>query len=264
MGAHRSGAAGLPLFYTRTEQGGSRFEKQRNLVSWADGLDGGGSVAADEDGNVFLAWHANPRRTSDAGRGVFIRRSTNDGEEFSPEEQVDQGGGACACCALRAVVTSEGALHVLYRAAGGDVNRDMMLLSSAHGRGPFTTRRLDAWKVNACPLSTAALAAGPAGVWAAWETEGNIRLINAADTTPIAAVGRPGDSRKHPVVALNGADVLLAWIEGSGWAKGGRVAWQLRRAASRQVEESGTAGEVPRWGLAAVAPLPDGRFLLLH
>src|SRR5262249_38664040 len=47
-----------PMLYTRLNDDGTAFEPQRNVIRSAVGLDGGGSVAADRMGNVYVAWHA--------------------------------------------------------------------------------------------------------------------------------------------------------------------------------------------------------------
>src|SRR3954465_5839127 len=76
-----------PMLYTRLSPDGKSFEPQRNLIGSHPGLDGGGSVAADGEGNVFIAWHA-PRSGKPEGedaRQVFLTRSTDDGETFEPE-----------------------------------------------------------------------------------------------------------------------------------------------------------------------------------
>src|SRR5689334_11531803 len=47
-----------PMLYARLRDDGGAFEQQRNVVRHNPGLDGGGSVAADDAGNVYVAWHA--------------------------------------------------------------------------------------------------------------------------------------------------------------------------------------------------------------
>ena len=47
-----------PMLYTRLNDAGTAFEPQRNVIQSAPGLDGGGSLAADGAGNVYVAWHA--------------------------------------------------------------------------------------------------------------------------------------------------------------------------------------------------------------
>src|SRR5438034_5229778 len=55
-----------PMLYARMNDAGTAFEPQRNLMQFTSVLDGGGSVAADDAGNVYVAWHG---RTPDAIRG---------------------------------------------------------------------------------------------------------------------------------------------------------------------------------------------------
>jgi hypothetical protein len=77
----------------------------------------------------------------------------------------------------------------------------------------------------------------------------------------------PGTSttRKHPVLAANDrGELLAAWLEGTGWERGGSVAWQRYGSNGAVVGERGGADGVPPWGLAAAAPLAGGRFLLLY
>ena len=57
-----------PMLYTRLNDAGDGFEPQRNVIQRRPGLDGGGSVAADAEGNVYVAWHAPQLHKSDPGR----------------------------------------------------------------------------------------------------------------------------------------------------------------------------------------------------
>src|SRR5712671_1255240 len=52
-----SGKHGAPMLYTRLNDAGTTFEPQRNLMLHSFGLDGGGSIAADRAGNVYVVWH---------------------------------------------------------------------------------------------------------------------------------------------------------------------------------------------------------------
>src|SRR5262249_3837063 len=45
----------MPMLYSRRAAGSAEFEPQRNLMTQTHGLDGGGTVAADAAGNVFVA-----------------------------------------------------------------------------------------------------------------------------------------------------------------------------------------------------------------
>lgn len=260
---------GMPLLYTRLNDAGDAFDPQRNLATWVPGPDGGATVAADAGGRVFVAWHANPDRSSDAHRAVYLTRSDDDGGRFSREERVSpEALGACTCCSMRALVDRSGALLLLFRAAAADVDRDMTLLRSGDGGRTFSVARVDPWKLEACPLSSASLADGPRGVTAAWETRGQILFADLSSTG--AAAPSPQSAprtglRKHPVMSYNAAgELLLAWLEDTAWARGGAVAWQLYDREGRATAEQGSVQGVPAWGLAAVAPLPDGRFLVLY
>ncbi len=119
-------------------------------------------------------------------------------------------------------------------------------------------------------MSSEALVEGPNGVLAAWETQGQVRFarVEAEPLKLAAPVSAPGSgqNRKHPVLAVNPrGEVLLAWTEGTGWNRGGALAWQRYDAAGNPLGPMGRqAGGVPTWGLVAVAPRPDGGFLVLH
>jgi hypothetical protein len=58
--------------------------------------------------------------------------------------------------------------------------------------------------------------------------------------------------------------VLLVWTEGTGWQRGGRLAWQSYDAQGRPLGLHGEADGVPVWSFAATAALPNGDFLVLH
>src|SRR5947209_2473629 len=127
-----------PLFYTRLNDAGTSFEPERNVITYAYGLDGGSSVAADSEGNVYAVWHApQPGGASgEAGRAVFIARSRDQGETFDREAMAlpEPTTGACGCCGLRAFASQMGAVYILYRAASPSGSRaETLLVSRAHG-----------------------------------------------------------------------------------------------------------------------------------
>ena len=57
-----------PMQYTRLNDAGDAFEPQRNVIQRRPGLDGGGSVAADGEGNVYVAWHAPTEAKDESAR----------------------------------------------------------------------------------------------------------------------------------------------------------------------------------------------------
>src|SRR5256885_3755541 len=77
------------MYYTRLNDSGTAFEPPRNLITWAGKLDGGGTVAADRKGNVYVAWNGAPpdNKRNELGRAIFVARSTDEGKTFSREER---------------------------------------------------------------------------------------------------------------------------------------------------------------------------------
>src|SRR5579862_4367998 len=102
------GANGYPTAYqayTRLNDAGTAFEPQRNLITWATGVDGGGSVAADSEGNVYVVWHALANAKDESARAVFIAISHDDGATFAREKRANPlPTGACGCCGMKALV----------------------------------------------------------------------------------------------------------------------------------------------------------------
>ena len=260
-----------PMLYTRLNDAGTAFETERDVITAARGLDGGGSVAADPSGNVYVFWHApKPGNTNgEAGRATFVARSQDDGKTFGPEKlATSKPTGACACCGMKAFADGEGNVFVLYRAASEKVNRDEILLISRNHGTDFQIANAHPWTIATCPMSSASLAAGSKGVLAAWETVGQVYLASADPKTmqvtqPIAPSGT--GKRKHPVTVANGkGETLFAWTEGTAWAKGGAVAWQILDAEGKVTEEKGRANGVPAWSLATAYARPDGSFVIVY
>ncbi len=73
-----SGKPGAPMQYSRVNDTGDAFEPQRNMMHHSFGLDGGGSIAADRAGNVYLLGTGleNPRQRERAKR---VRRAGRSG-----------------------------------------------------------------------------------------------------------------------------------------------------------------------------------------
>src|SRR5882724_1322693 len=111
---------GSPMLYTRLNEAGDAFEPQRNVMTSTRHLDGGGSVAADDQGSVYVIWHGHlsDGPQDELHRAVFMAKSTDDGRTFAAERRVNPDStGACGCCGLKAFVDGKGTLDVLYRSA---------------------------------------------------------------------------------------------------------------------------------------------------
>lgn len=268
----RNPTRGAPLLYTRMNGAGTGFEPERNLMQFTFGLDGGASVAADPFGDVDVVWHGQAGSgKGESSRRLWIARSTNGGKTFSREAPAyAEPTGACGCCGARAFADRHGSVYALYRAATAGVDRDMILLTSRDRGARFEGTRLHHWKLNACPMSSESFAESPADVLAAWETRGQVYFtaIDPATLEPgsITAAPGSGDDRKHPTVAGNArGETLLAWTEGTGWQKGGSLAWQLFDRSGKPMSDKGRLeGVVPVWGLATAVARPDGGFTIVY
>jgi hypothetical protein len=261
-----------PFLYTRSNVDGTAFEPQRNLTRRSYGVDGGGSIAADANGDVYAAWHALPvgGGTGEDHRLVWIARSANDGTTFAEEQPAwHEATGACGCCALRLFAPSVNGLYLLYRSATSLTHRDIYLLESNDKGRSFRGSRVQSWNIGACPMTSMSLAVSGARVLGAWETAGQV-YFGAIDSeaatiaTPIAAPGE-APARKHPrLAAAADGDTLLVWTEGTAWARGGSVAWQAYDRSGRQVGARGAAPGMPVWSFAAAAARTDGRFVVIY
>lgn len=262
-----------PMLYARLNDAGDAFEPQRNLIQTAFGLDGGGSVAADGKG-VYVAWHAPaPGAKGEENRRVWLTTSTDEGKSFGQETAISPAfTGSCGCCGMR-VASAAGQPLVMYRGAQDVVHRAMYLLTRDPGKDAFTHVKLQDWDTGVCPMSTMSFAAGTAGTIAAWETEGQIHFTHLKNgvNAPTSIAEAPGKAgrRRHPAVATNGREVLLAWTEGMGWNKGGSLAWQVFDAGNQPQMNAkggdyGRADGVPVWSVITAVALPDGRFVITY
>jgi len=263
----RGGVKQTPMWYARLAPAGTAFDSQRPTGLHTKYLDGGGSIAADRTGQVHIVWHAAGIQDGEPYRRIYVATSTDDGARFAPEKAFAVDGGACGCCGMEALADHSGRLHLLYRSAGAMIHRDAMWVTIDR-TGASTPVRLQAWELSACPMTTFAMASTSDAIVAAWETQQQIySAVLSADgrrvsqATPVAGTG----IRKHPSVAINAqGDRLIAWTEGTAWARGGSVAWQLEDRAGRQLSAAANAGAVPVWGLVSAIARPDGSFLILH
>ena len=247
-----------PMLYTRLADKGDVFEPQRNLIHSHPGLDGGGSVAADQAGNVYVAWHAPDAGDGEADRQVWVTRSSDEGKTFDPESAaVPMKTGVCGCCGLAIAAAEKGVVTIVFRSATEMVNRDVHVLWSKDYGKTFQIAVVDPWRIGMCVMSTASIAPDNGAFVSAWETKEQIRIgtLNAGTGQMGKLISVPGSAKalKHPSVAVDArGNFLVAWTEGTGWNKGGAVAWQVFDAGGSPIAAAaGRADGLPAWGVPA-------------
>lgn len=258
-----------PMLYARLDNGGKEFEPERNLIHSAYGIDGGGGIAADRQGRVYVFWHAPiPGHQGEQWRRVWMARSDDDGNTFKPERiAFDNPAGACGCCSLNAFADRAGKVYVLFRGAQDTVHRDMYLLESADHGSTFRGSDISKWDVGYCVMSSEAFASGPSSAFAAWETEKKVhygRIGPGSGVSGEGIVSGTGVNEKYPSLAIgNDGQLLVAWTEGMGWKRGGSVHWRVLDKNLRP-GSVGSADGVPAWSLVAAYPAPNGKFVVLY
>jgi len=257
------------LWHARSGDGGVAFSAQRDLVQWAGQLDGGGMVASDGQGRVLVAWHGAAASAKGEGqRQAVIALSTDDGLTFAREAPAwAEPTGACGCCRVALAAASDGGVWLAYRSAVPGGGRDLFLLSSSGPGKGFAGSMIGPWRVQTCPLSTAAIAPLPGGrALIAWQTGEQIHLARAqgGTVTNLGTAPGQGSARKHPALAVAGdGGFVLAWTEGTAWARGGSLAWQRYGADGRALGAPGRADGVPPWSLPTAVARGDG-FVIVY
>ena len=269
----KTGRTGMPMLYARSNPAGTAFEPQRNLITQTTNLDGGGSVAV-VDRSVYVGWHAHPAsgEGGEDARRVVIAKSRDEGVTFSKEEPIsDAATGVCGCCGLRLFAAPGGAIHALYRSATNGTGRNVYSLVSRDGGSTFESRKIFDWNIGACPMTTTAMspANGKDKILRAWESDGQV-YYSSTDAgskivEPPLTAPKETTRRKHPRIATNArGEVLLVWTEGTAWAKGGSLAWQIFNADGSPSSIKGTRPDLAVWNFAAVVPRGDAGFTIVY
>jgi len=206
-----------------------------------------------------------PLREKPAGR--FGSRGPPAMARISEQPASHAPTGACGRCALRVFADSRGVVYGLYRSATRDVHRDIYMLRSSDSGRTFSVARLHPWKINACPMSSMAFIETQDDVIGAWETPAQVYFAPLRSGVDSARIGTPSGEnarRKYPALAVNNrGEILMAWVEGAGWQRGGTLGWQIFGRAGKVIARSDTRRDVPVWSFPAAFARPDGRFSII-
>lgn len=225
-------------------------------------------MAADEKGNVYVAWHAptDPKDHGEASRRVWLVSSEDEGKTFGAERLIsDPATGVCGCCGMKLFVNARGYVQALYRGAVEVSQRDMYL-ATGKAMEPFSTTKVGEWKTGTCPMSTAAFARSSKGTIAAWEAQERVQFGVVGGGALKSPSG--GGRQRFPAVAVNQkGDVLVAWAEGTGWNKGGTVAWEVYEMLGDGTFKANAKGEgkdLAVWSFPAAFAKKDGTFVVVY
>ena len=250
------------LFLYSKSLGEGKFSSQEDMSGLTAHIDGGGSVAANDKGMVYIIWHANKRGTTgEENRRVFVATSYNNGESFDKEKEASpENLGICPCCSLKAFANGN-ALTVLFRGAKG-ANRDVYQILSTDNGKSFKSKNISKWRAQQCPMSSQSVNPGKNGFIKAWESNGKILFSTEVDR----AMSIPGKgNKKHPVLVENkSGNLLIVWAEGTGWNKGGDLCWQEISSSGRPLSPiKRIKGGVKVWSTVS-AFTDDDKFLIVH
>jgi hypothetical protein len=70
---------------------------------------------------------------------------------------------------------------------------------------------------------------------------------------------------KHPAMAVNArGETLIAWVIGTGWNRGGELAWTILDASGKPTAQRGSDTGISVWSHAAAYAEPGGDFVILR
>lgn len=198
------------LFAWRSTDGGKSWSKQKQ-ISDAPGAarEGLHALAAGPNGTFFATWLDLRQK----GTRLMATISKDGGQTWSPNFSVYESpdGHICECCHPSAVITADGAIHVMFRNWLGG-SRDMWLATSRdHGKS-FTAKKVGegTWVLNACPMDGGGLAAKANGeIVTSWRRD---KQIFWTDGTKFQA---PDWNGKDSALALDAqGKPVIVWTDG--------------------------------------------------
>jgi len=224
-----------------------RSEVQHGLVS----------MAASGPNEASLFWLETPK--GDDGPGYLMRTVVDGSGKELKEERLDDD--VCDCCPTAVARTAKG-LIVAYRDHTPDNIRDIAVLRFENGKwSPSKIVHADNWRLDACPVNAAAVAAKGDHVALAWFTgaePAKVQMLFSDDGG--ATLGKPIQISTGP--ALGNTSLALA-------ENGGAIVSWLERTPSgdarllvREVSPSGAAG--PATQIAEGGKTPFGYPKVFH
>lgn len=238
---------------TRSLDGGKTFSPPIAMsdVTGFDGL----TLAADKAGNVLAFWHINDARkpVEKEATWLYLTRSTDNGLTFSKSERLQitgHNGLACSMCMMRARVTTDGRVCLVFRSAADNI-RDFYLLTGKVTENDFTAFRVntDNWKIDTCPMCGPELTLAPNGrAFCAFMSSHRVYwAVSDAKVTSfnlhVATRANEQDEIYPTVIANRQGDVLFLWQVGPMSVTGTAVVkWARYDADGKATGERGTVG----------------------
>jgi hypothetical protein len=187
------------------------------------------SLELGADGRVYAAWldernvkagsaHTGAPRTAasmfhhqeevEPNSEVFFAVSADGGKTFSPNKKL--ASEVCPCCKTSMAAGPDGKLYISWRQVLPGGFRHIAVASTSDNGGAFSPRVIvsdDKWKINACPVSGAALSAtvndrvtvswysagdaGEAGLYTTWSKDGGKTFEERSLVSAEAVSGTP-------------------------------------------------------------------------
>ncbi len=187
------------------------------------------SLIVDNAGRIFVAWIdkrdlENARIDNRKYRGAAIYYSVSDDGGASFKGDFKIADHSCECCRIALALAPDGKVRAMWRHVFEPNIRDHALaILGTDGRSSVPERvTFENWKIDACPHHGPSIAFDSSGKrYQTWfnvqQDEGSVYLA-AAEAGQ--ALGKPvvlgTPQSEHPVVAVNGTDVVVAWKQFDG------------------------------------------------
>jgi len=216
------------------------------------------SMAASGPNEASLFWLETPK--GDDGPGYLMRTVVDGSGKELKEERLDDD--VCDCCPTAVARTAKG-LIVAYRDHTPDNIRDIAVLRFENGKwAPSKIVHADNWRLDACPVNAASVAAKGEHVALAWFTgatePGKVQMLFSEDGG--AALGKlipvsTGAALGNTSLALSDdGGAIVSWLE--------RTASGDARLLVREVSPAGVAG--PAVQIAEGGKTPFGFPRIFH